>query len=75
MNLTVVVDDDILKLARIRAIRENTSVNAVVREYLSAYAGSGRSRAIACEQLLALSRSSHSGRGDARWTRDDLHER
>lgn len=75
MNLTVVVDDDILKLARIRAIREDTSVNAVVREYLAAYAGAERSRADACERLLALSRSSRSGRGNARWTRDDLHER
>ena len=29
MNLTIVVDDGILKRARIRAIEENTSVNAV----------------------------------------------
>ena len=75
MNLTIVVDDDILKRARIRAIQENTSVNAVVREYLTAYAGAGRHRAEACERLLALSRSCKSGRGGATWTRDELHER
>ena len=75
MNLTVVVDDDILKRARIRAIEENTSVNAVVREYLTAYAGADRYRAEACERLLALSRSSKSARGGATWTRDELHER
>ncbi len=75
MNLTVVVDDDILKHARIRAIQGNTSVNAVVREYLTAYAGVNRHRAEACERLLALSRSSKSARGGATWTRDDLHER
>ena len=34
MNLTIVIDDEILKRARIRAIQENTSVNAVVRGYL-----------------------------------------
>ena len=34
MNLTIVIDDEILKRARIRAIQENTSVNAVVRDYL-----------------------------------------
>ena len=75
MNLTIVVDDDTLKRARIRAIRENTSVNAVVREYLAAYAGAGRSRTEAWERLLALSRSCRSGRGGAQWTRDELHER
>lgn len=35
MNLTLAVDDDTLKRARIRALQENTSVNAVVREYLT----------------------------------------
>ena len=75
MNLTIVVDDDILKRARIRAIQENTSVNAVVREYLTAYAGADRRRAEACERLLALSRSCKSRRGGGAWTRDELHER
>ena len=44
MNVTIVVDDDVLKRARVRAIRENTSVNAVVRAYLAAYAGTDRCR-------------------------------
>jgi len=75
MRLMIEVDDDILKRARIRAARENTSVNAVIREYLTAYAGVNRHRAEACERLLALSRSSKSARGGATWTRDELHER
>ena len=75
MNLTIVVDDDILKRARIRAIEENTSVNAVVRDYLATYAGADRRRDDACERLLALSRASRSRRGSAVWSRDELHER
>ena len=75
MNLTVVIDDDTLKRARIRAIRENTSVNAVVREFLTSYAGADRQRVEASERLLALSRSCVSRRGDAQWSRDELHER
>ena len=75
MNLTIVVDDDILKRARIRAIEENTSVNAVVRAYLATYAGASRRRDDACERLLALSRASRSRRGGAVWSRDELHER
>ena len=75
MNLTIVANDDTPKRARIRAIRKNTPVNAVVREYLTAHAGADRSRTEACERLPALSRSCRSGRRDAQWTRDELHER
>ena len=75
MNLTIVVDEDVLKRARIRAIEENTSVNAVIRAYLATYAGADRRREDACERLLALSRASRSRRGDAVWSRDELHER
>ena len=75
MNLTIVVDDETVKRVRIRAIQENTSVNAVVREYLTVYAGANRHRAEACDRLLALSRSCNSRRGGATWTRDELHER
>ena len=75
MNLTIVVDGDTLKRARIRAIQESTSVNAVVREFLAAYAGADRRRVEACERLLALSRTCDSRRGGATWTRDELHER
>ena len=33
MNLTITVEDEILKRARMRALEENTSVNAVLRKY------------------------------------------
>ena len=75
MNLTIVVDDEILKRARIRATQENTSVNAVLRHYLEAYAGADSHRSRACERLLALSEFSRSKRGRAAWTRDGVHER
>ena len=40
MNLTIVVDDEVLRRARIRALEQGTSVNAVLREFLESYAGS-----------------------------------
>lgn len=47
-NLTVALDDAILARARARALERGTSVNAVVREHLEAYAGeSPAARAIA----------------------------
>ena len=75
MNLTITVEDDVLKKARMRALEEDTSVNAVLREYLETYAGVERSRRQAIRAVLAIARESRAGRGDATWTRDELHER
>ncbi|MDQ3973590.1 MAG: hypothetical protein M3276_04530 [Actinomycetota bacterium] len=38
-NLTLTIDDDVLRRPRIRALERDTSVNAVVREFLASYAG------------------------------------
>lgn len=75
MNLTITVDGETLKRARIRALEENTSVNAVLSEYLQAYAGLTLRRQQALADLLGLSRQTASCRGECRWTRDELHER
>ena len=74
-NLTISVDDEVLRKARIRALRQGTSVNAVLRETLEAYAGVNHRQSQATEDLLALARASTSRRGTAQWTRDELHER
>ena len=34
-NLTITVDDEVLRRARIRALEEGSSVNAVLRDYLA----------------------------------------
>ena len=75
MNLTITVDGEILKRARIRALEEDTSVNAVLRGYLEAYAREPNRRRDAVGRLVAMSRTAGAGRGTATWTRDDLHER
>lgn len=75
MNLTITVDSEILKRARKRAIEEDTSVNAVLRDYLESYAGSAPRRRRAVKRLLLLSNTAEAGRGDAAWTRDELHAR
>lgn len=75
MNLTIAVDDDVLLMARQRALEENTSVNAVLRRHLELYAGAGRQQSEAVARLLDISEAVQSGRGESRWTRDSLHER
>jgi len=74
-NLTVTIDDDVLRRARIRALEHGTSVNALLREYLIAYAGRDDAQDQALTKLLDLSAGASSRRGSASWTRDELHER
>ena len=74
-NLTITLDDEILRRARLRALEQDTSVNTILRDYLEAYAAVGSTWDQATEEILRLSSRSKSGRGDRRWTRDELHER
>jgi len=74
MNLTITVGDEVLRRARIRALSQGTSVNAVLREFLESYAGSDV-EAGARTRLAELARGStaSSGPGGRAWTREDLH--
>lgn len=74
-NLTITVDDEVLRKARIRALEQGSSVNAVLRELLEAYAGVRRGQSAAAADLIALSDEVQSRRGGRTWTRDELHER
>ena len=62
-NLTLAIDEDLLRRARVRAADQGTSVNAVVRDLLSGYAAIDRTTS-ARRRLVALSISSSSGSGE-----------
>lgn len=75
-NLTLSIDDDLLKKARIRALEEDTSVNAMVRDYLQKLVARD-SRQSGMTEFLAWTKTVHGGSGPEgrTWTRDDLYER
>ena len=52
-NLTITVDEESLKKARMRALQEGTSVNALLRDYLESYAGLRREQREAVEKMVA----------------------
>jgi hypothetical protein len=74
-NLTITVDEDVLRQARIRALEQGKSVNAILAEYLRFYADRSTAQVDVTRMLLRLSRKSTSARGGRRWTREELHER
>lgn len=73
-NLTLSIDDDLLQKAREAAVREQTSVNAVVREFLTRYVDARARQFEALDALDALAKRNVS-RSSGNWTRDSLHER
>lgn len=75
-NLTVAIDEGVLRRARLRAARDGTSVNAVIAGYLERYADVDDA-AVALSEILELAAASDSGSGPGgrRWTREDLHDR
>ncbi len=74
-NLTISTDREVLKKARLRAVREGTSVNAVLRGFMESYAGVHGERSEAAHDLLTLAKSTRSRSGGRRWSRDEVYER
>jgi plasmid stability protein len=75
-NLTLSLDDEVLRRARIRALEQGTSVNAIVRDYLEAFAGDSAA-AGGLRAFLDLTESVAAGSGETgrSWSREDAHAR
>jgi hypothetical protein len=73
-NLTVAIDDALLQRAREAAVRENTSVNALVRDFLSRYVDARSQRLQALERIESVAAASGS-RSQEPWNRESLHQR
>ncbi|HJU12588.1 MAG TPA: hypothetical protein VJ728_17010 [Candidatus Binataceae bacterium] len=74
-DLTISVDDATLAKARLRAAKEETSVNEILRNFLDSYAGLKAEQAAALRDLLEIARQARSQSVGKRWTRDELYER
>ncbi len=75
-NLTVTVDDQVLRRARIKALEHGTSVNAVVGQYLERYAGTGETaEALRSFVGLASAVQASSGPDGRSWRREELYDR
>jgi plasmid stability protein len=75
-NLTITVDEKLLRRARTKAAERGTSVNAVMRDFLEQYAGpSGVAAALVEMFEIADSAGASTGEAGITWTREDLHDR
>ena len=74
-NLTIALDDAIVKKARVRAIQEGTSVSAKVREFLASYAQGDNSQLAAALDFIEAAKRSQAGSEGVRWSREDAYDR
>lgn len=73
-NLTITVDADVLKRARIRAIERDESVNAWLARQLERYASEERGSPTAAFLEFAATSAANSGIAGRTWSRDDLYD-
>ena len=74
MNVTLSIDERLMKEARRRAEAMGTSVNQLVREFLEQFAGQTDSDADATE-FERLSRPARGNSSGWKFNREELHER
>ena len=74
-NVTLVLDEDLLLAARKVALDQRTSVNQLVREYLSALVEESSRKRLARARLSKAFETGLVEVGDRKWSRDELYDR
>ena len=74
-NLTLAIDDELLRRARIRALESGTSVNAAVRDFLVSYTRTSQ-QDVTVRTLITLADDSGASSGEAErsWAREDIYK-
>ncbi|QQZ28074.1 hypothetical protein HMY34_04490 [Thiothrix subterranea] len=74
-NLTISVDDGVLKQARMHTFAEGTSVDVLLRDFLEEYVRTGRQYRQVTDRILAIAERSTAASEGRRWTRGELYDR
>lgn len=74
-NVTLSIDEEVLSAVRKYAAERNSSVNALVREFLGAIAEREDRAKKSRERIRELSECSEARIGSGTWSRDELHAR
>jgi hypothetical protein len=74
-NITLSVDENVLATVRRHAAERNSSVNALVRDFLINLAAHQDRAKRARARLRHLSNQSQGRLGKKTWAREDLHDR
>lgn len=74
-NLTLTIDEQVLRAARKIAIDRNSSVNQMVRDYLNELVKDPAQAETAAARFRNLVKKSRARIGSSSWKRDELYDR
>ncbi|HZV21011.1 MAG TPA: DUF6364 family protein [Hyphomicrobiales bacterium] len=74
-NITLAVEENVLAAVRKYAAAHDTTVNALVRDYLNRLARQETRAKKAREELMRLAETSTLDLGNWKWNREELHDR
>jgi plasmid stability protein len=74
-NITLAIDETLLDEVRIVAAKKGTTVNAMVRDYLTSIASLEDRRDRARRRIRELAEKSTAEVGPVTWKREDLYDR
>ena len=76
MNLTLSIDEKLLKSARKAAVDMDTSVNSLIRDYLQELVEKQeQSKSMFLDEWMQLMDKNSISMEERSWNRDELHER
>jgi hypothetical protein len=75
-NITLNVEDEVIKKVRKIAIDKNTTLTALVREFLASVANQdAQKKSVAVANIRKSFKTASRNMGKRKWTREMLHER
>lgn len=74
-NVTLSIEEEDLKRARVIALQEGSSLNAVIREFVKDYIGNNSYYQEITQRILQQAEGSQFNSDGRNWTRDELYER
>jgi uncharacterized protein DUF6364 len=74
-NVTLTLEEDLLRAARKVALDRNTSVNQMVRDFLAQLVRESSRDQAASEHMDQIFKTHRIRIGSRTWTREDLHDR
>lgn len=74
-RITLSIDGDVIRAVRRHAAERGSTLNAIVREFLTALANREDRTRKARQRIVELSERSTARIGCHAWTREDLHKR
>jgi len=72
-NVTLAIEDEVLQKARVRAVKEGTTVNELVREFLAHYGTQDDRNESAIKELLQIA-AKNKGRMKGKFNREEIYE-